>query len=330
MGAEWQAGSVALLCVLVCVPILQLICRRWNFYDSAGPLKIHSGPISRLGGIGIGLGIVTGAILGDHGLRQHFGLWLLAFGVVWLAGFLDDTRGLSPFLRLAAQVVAGITLWAAGWRLPFAAPAWLGVAAICLTVVLFVNSFNFLDGSDGLSAGVGAVIAATYILAYGSGSGTKGLGFTTAWCLLGVCLGFLVFNFPPASIFMGDSGSTILGFCAAFLGIDFITQSASYLGTTKWIFPVLIAAVPVVDGITVILRRLGRGHSPLRGDRRHYYDLLLTRGWSPRQVALGSYLLTGLLSVTSLWMIQAGLKSTGIALSAVIAGIVAAGIARGE
>jgi UDP-GlcNAc:undecaprenyl-phosphate GlcNAc-1-phosphate transferase len=131
-----------------------------------------------------------------------------------------------------------------------------------------VFAFNFLDGSDGLVAGVTAIISVAYVCAYGAG--TIGLGPTLAWSLLGASIGFLAYNFPPARIFMGDSGSTTLGFCVAFLGIDFVSRFPAQPNNAKWIFPALVAAVPLVDRIVVVLRRIKRGTSPLQGDRYHY------------------------------------------------------------
>jgi UDP-N-acetylmuramyl pentapeptide phosphotransferase/UDP-N-acetylglucosamine-1-phosphate transferase len=120
---------------------------------------------------------------------------------------------------------------------------------------------------------------------------------------------------------MGDSGSTVLGFCVAFLGIDFVSRPPAHAGAVKWTFPVLIAAVPLVDGIVVVLRRIKRRTSPFRGDRLHYYDLLLARGWSPRTVALASYAVTTLLATVGLWILR---RVESAAL--IFAGVGAAGI----
>src|ERR1700689_3379804 len=124
---------------------------------------------------------------------------------------------LPPF-RLLAQIGGALLLYFGGWRLPFSSSAALAIVAQCLFVIVFVNAFNFLDGADGLAAGITAVVA----LRDGAmpGVGVRVLGFAVAWSLGGACVGFLVFNFPPAKIFMGDSGSTVLGFSAAFLGLD--------------------------------------------------------------------------------------------------------------
>lgn len=209
--------------------------------------------------------------------------------LIWAAGLIDDIRSLSPTLRLASQVGGAILLWSGDWRLP-----WLigpvNLVASCVLITLFINSFNFLDGSDGLCAGVTGIIAAAYLIF--PGFALSLLGTTVAWSLLGVCFGFLVFNFPPAGIFLGDSGSTVLGFGIAFLGFDFYRMNALGGHRPALTFPLLTASLPLLDGILAVLRRLYGGRSLSFGDRRHYYDLLLRLNWSPRNVALATYGLT--------------------------------------
>lgn len=102
--------------------------------------------------------------------------------------------------------------------MPFSSSAALAIVAQCLFVIVFVNAFNFLDGADGLAAGITAVIALGY--AAMPGVRLSVLGYAVAWSLLGACVGFLFFDFPPAKIFMGGSGTTVLGFSAAFLGVE--------------------------------------------------------------------------------------------------------------
>ncbi|MGA7915650.1 MAG: hypothetical protein WCA00_10475 [Candidatus Acidiferrales bacterium] len=149
------------------------------------------------------------------------------------------------------------------------------------------------------------MIAFAYILVPGIALGS--IGYALAWSLLGACAAFLIFNFPPAKIFMGDSGSSTLGFCVAFLGLDFIaSKSANTTATaTLLIFPLLLAALPLVDAFLAILRRLQSGRSAFQGDRRLFYDLLLAAGWTTRRVAITCYLLTALLAGVA-WLATRG------------------------
>ncbi|HEY0703643.1 MAG TPA: MraY family glycosyltransferase [Candidatus Acidoferrales bacterium] len=310
MFAAWGTGAIALLCVLILTPAVGELSRRWKLYDPVGPLKIHDADISRLGGASIGIGLAAAIIFGMLATTHTVSIfWLLAFALIWFSGLVDDIRGLSPFLKLLAQVGAGLLLWAGGWRVPGHPSNFAGIVAACAIVVVFVNAFNFLDGSDGLAAGITAIIGAAFATAYGS-SFTSGR--IVAYGLVGASLGFLWSNFPPAKIFMGDSGSTVLGLCVAFVSVDFAGRSATQPDFGRWLFPVLVVALPLVDGMVVVLRRLMRGASVLQGDRFHFYDQMLNWGWSPRSVAGVSYAITSLLAATGLWMIDASLLAVGI------------------
>src|SRR5262249_36507533 len=124
-------------------------------------------------------------------------------------------------------------------------------------------------------------------------------GGAVSWSLLGACLGFLAYNFPPARIFMGDSGSTVLGVLIAFLSLDFY-RVHHHLGS-HWLLPLVFAALPLMDFFLAVIRRLRKRVSPFSGDRGHFYDLLLDRGWSSMHVALGAYAVTGGLLVVG-WL----------------------------
>jgi UDP-GlcNAc:undecaprenyl-phosphate GlcNAc-1-phosphate transferase len=129
---------------------------------------------------------------------------------------------------------------------------------------------------DGLAAGITAVIALGYALI--PGAALSPLGYAVAWSLVGACVGFLFFNFPPTKIFMGDSGSTVLGFSMAFLGLDFIGSRGAGGAAGSLLFPFMIAALPILDALLVVAGRVARGRSAFRGDRRHFYDRLLAGG----------------------------------------------------
>jgi UDP-GlcNAc:undecaprenyl-phosphate GlcNAc-1-phosphate transferase len=273
------------ICCALAVPLVRKIAVKWRIYDPVGPLKIHTTAIPRIGGIAMIIGLFLGMLLqrelGWENLCQ-FGIPLVA---LWLIGLIDDLRELSPSFRLVVQLVAATLPWIFGQR-----STWTGVMAVdaliqVLVIATFINAFNFLDGADGIAAGVSAIIAAGYILVSGS---------SVAWGLLGISLAFLLFNFPPANIFMGDSGSTILGFVVAFVGLDFYRFSSV---ESRAVVPLMFAALPLLDMAFAIVRRVRSGVSIAQGDRRHCFDLLLRRGWSPRVVALSCYAVTGLLVI---------------------------------
>jgi UDP-GlcNAc:undecaprenyl-phosphate GlcNAc-1-phosphate transferase len=313
MDVGWMrdavAFAVALGCVLALVPLVRRLCVRWGIFDQPGHLKIHGEPIPRFGGVGIAFSLAAGVAAALHGARGSALFFAAALGLVWLAGFVDDLRELGPPFRLLAQIGGAMLLYAGGWRVPFS-PAGFAIVAQCLFVILFVNAFNFLDGADGLAAGITAAIALGY--AAMPGVGLSAFGYAVAWSLLGACVGFLVFNFPPAKIFMGDSGSTVLGFSVAFLGLDFIGARGGGAAASSSLFPFLIAGLPILDALVVVARRLMKGSSPFRGDRGHFYDFLLAAGWTARKLAVTCYLLTGFLGVMAWFAMQGGIRRSVI------------------
>ena len=295
----WEPLSLtglAFVVALALLPIVRYFGEHLKLYDPTGPLKIHNWPITRFGGVAMMAGLATSAaIFAATGHPLRFTTCAAVF-MLWLVSAVDDFHGVSAILRLAFQVATAALLWLDGWKLPvtsFVVPNFL---VTVLVVVFFVNAFNMLDGADGLAAGVAGIIAGGYLVANLASANAFGAAFAAS--LLGVCAAFLFFNFYPASMFMGDSGSTLLGLLIALLGIDFFRWSPH--GRGRWIQPLLFAALPLADAALAIIRRVLRGQSPLSGDRDHSYDLLLRRGWSVPQVAVGSYCITGILVVAGI------------------------------
>jgi len=149
-----------------------------------------------------------------------------------------------------------------------------------------VEAINFLDGADGIAAGVAGIIAMVYAV-FPGGAGNP-FASAIAFSVAGACAGFLAYNIP-AKIFLGDSGSTALGFAVAFLALDFWRSQPAAVTVPALLFPLLLCALPLLDAALAIIRRLRRLTSPLAGDRRHFTDLLLAREYSPVQVALFCY-----------------------------------------
>lgn len=291
------AAAIAFLSCVILVPFVRIYSARYGFFDMPGPLKIHPRPVPRLGGVAIAISLLLGVLF--FGPADLFAMWpvFAALALIWITGLYDDIRGSSAAFRLAAQAASAFMLWLGGWRLPFLGRGVVGLIGMCLFVVVVVNAFNFLDGSDGVAAGVAAIIGGAYIVelngAYAS------VNVSTAWALVGACLGFLIFNFPPAGIFMGDSGSTALGFAVAFLML--VALGTRQSGAPAFTFAILPAALPLLDAGFAVIRRIRNRGSPFYGDRRHFYDLLLARGWSQMKVALTCYATTGAFCVVG-WL----------------------------
>ena len=212
--------------------------------------------------------------------------------VLLVVGLIDDRRPLGPAPKLIAQFAVAIFIAGpVGIRAVEALPTPLSIAVTVLWIVLITNAFNFLDNMDGLSAGVAAIAAAIFAVT----AARSGQVFVPvmAWVVVGGLLGFLVYNFSPASIFMGDAGSLPLGFLLSVLTIltTFYdpTKGLTPLGV---IVPVVVLAVPLYDVISVVIHRIRAGQNPLRGDWRHFSHRLVKRGMTPRGAVLTIYLAT--------------------------------------
>jgi UDP-GlcNAc:undecaprenyl-phosphate/decaprenyl-phosphate GlcNAc-1-phosphate transferase len=318
----YLVGVIAFLICAGFLPVIRYTALRLNVHDLPGHLKIHSVPIPRLGGIAIGIAIVTSLMFSPLRGSPHVAGICLALMVIWYVGLLDDLMNLSPMFRLVAQLFAGVLVSQTPWGLKLVGIPIFDIVLTCLFVAVFVNAFNFLDGADGLAGGVAGFIALGYAALYSSPE--LAIGGLVAWILLGACLGFLAFNFPPAKIFMGDAGSTTLGFVVAFLALDF--YRVHYHIGTRWLLPLVFAALPLLDFFLAVLRRLRRRVSPLSGDRQHFYDLLLERGWSAMQVAFGAYAVTAALLVVGWFCMDANWGvSLAVSLATVAALLVLAG-----
>jgi len=307
---------VSLVVTLVAVPIVRRIAAACAIYDRPdGGLKPHSRPIPYLGGVAMYLGWLTACLCGaalQPGLRDGLLLVAAAGTLLMLTGLIDDVRALSPAVRLVAQALAACLLLMGGIGTGIvepsisplfgaSVPAWLAEGPLplalgglfCFLVIAGAcNATNLIDGLDGLCAGVLGIAAIGFLLL--SEQRPERLA-DAAWmmpaCLatgfLGVCLAFLWYNFNPASIFMGDSGSLLLGFNAAVLLI-LLANGASWRGG---IAGVGVFGVPSFDTALALARRWLNGRPLFVGDRSHFYDQLRDRGWSVRRTVLACYAL---------------------------------------
>ena len=295
----------AFLGALALTPLARAAAFRWAIVDRPGDLKTQRVPVAYLGGVAVFLAAAVGPIVAGEP-------WLLIPGGLALAlGLADDIRPLPVSVRISAEVtIAGVA--AAG----IAGPALTRVATAVLVLGL-LNAVNLLDGQDGLASGTVAVIAVGFALLGGAAT-TVGLALAGALC------GFLVFNRPPARIYLGDAGAYFLGTMCALL--PSLTEHAASRWSVWWAVPLLVA-VPVVDTAVAILRRL-RAHQPLLvGDRSHVYDQLVDRGFTVgRSTAIG---ITAQVIASALGLLAAR-SHPGIALAIVVttAGVVAVAILR--
>lgn len=268
--------------------------------DHPNPRSLHEAPLPRTGGLGLHAGALLGIGLVAPNLPAA--LWI-ALGVLMLISFLDDLREIPAFLRLAVHLAA------CGLFVAAALPADHGIvvgAAAALAIAWMANLYNFMDGSDGLAGGMTAIGFAFYgAAAWLAGSIEFALvNFSVA----AAGAAFLVFNFHPARIFMGDVGAVPLGFLAAALGMIGWLQR-----DWTWWYPVLVFAPFVVDASATLARRLIRREKVWQAHRGHYYQRLIRIGWGHRCTALAEYALmlgsgaVGLAALAAAPALQAGL-----------------------
>jgi len=219
-------------------------------------------------------------------------IWLSVV-VLFTLGLWDDGKHLGPFFKLAVQVAVAIAAAAFGdIRVElFIESKIISVALSAFWIVLIINAFNFLDNMDGASAGI-AVITSSILFIAAALSGQILVG-GLALVFVGTLLGFLVFNFPPAKIFMGDAGSLVVGFFVALLSLRITYYHEALSG--RWypvLMPLVVMAVPLYDFISVTLLRISQGKSPFVGDTQHFSHRLKKHGLTDTQTALTLYLAT--------------------------------------
>ena len=256
--------------------------------DQPNSRSLHEIPTPRTGGLAIMLGVGIGWIMA---WPVPVPLTMLSLAML-LSGlsFIDDFKGLSVAIRLAAQVAAAAALV---WLWADFPGGLLGQAVAAFALVWMANLFNFMDGSDGLAGGMAVIGFGFYAVA--AFQGGLGAFAAAAASVSGGALGFLWFNFHPARIFMGDSGSVPLGFLAAAMGIWGWRE-----GVWPLVFPFLVFSTFILDASATLIKRLLRGDKIWRAHREHYYQRLIQMGWGHRKTALLEYslmLACGLLAV---------------------------------
>ncbi len=217
---------------------------------------------------------------------------LLSAFVLLVLGLWDDKKGLVPYFKLAVQFAAAITaVIFADVRVEFFIENKIITSVLsAFWIVLIINAFNFLDNMDGLAAGI-AVIASCILFTAAAISGQVFVG-GLALVLIGTLLGFLVLNFPPAKIFMGDAGSLVVGFFVALLTLRTNYYHTGESGRYLVMMPALVMAVPLYDFISVTLLRISQGKSPFVGDTQHFSHRLKRHGLTDTQTILTLYLAT--------------------------------------
>jgi UDP-GlcNAc:undecaprenyl-phosphate GlcNAc-1-phosphate transferase len=304
--ARFGPAIVPFLAALVCTAIAVLPARWLAFRLGAvaepGERRIHSQPTARLGGLAMYLGFGLSAALFSTN-PATLGLLLSAAVITTLMVF-DDIGGVRPIFKLVFQIAASLlAILAFGISIKFIGlPGHLVILSVAvsipLTLLWFVglqNTVNLIDGVDGLAAGVVAIVAGTLLLA-AINRGESDI-VILAGALIGACVGFLFFNWHPARVFMGDSGSNFLGFTLAALSVLSVAKGTVVLAL---VVPVAALAIPIVDTAWAIVRRRLRGRPIATPDTEHLHHRLLDFGLSPQETALVFYFGTAIFAAVGL------------------------------
>ncbi|MFL2554038.1 MAG: MraY family glycosyltransferase [Candidatus Rariloculaceae bacterium] len=297
--------AFALIVTLLFIMVLRPVALAIGLVDIPGGRKTHDSPTPVIGGVAMYIGFLFASIL--LGLEPVFSSLLIGASLLIVVGAIDDRFELPPALRLIAQTCAVLVMiFMADLKLdnigsPLFFDFGLGAFAVPFTILVtltVINAFNTIDGIDGLAGGV-AFIVLGFMVIFSIGNDALAL----ILLLMAVVAGFLICNFPlwsdrQAKCFMGDAGSTFLGFAMAWLGIS-LTQGES--ASMSAVTGLWLVAVPIYDVVTSILRRIVRGRSPFMPDRDHFHHVLMRQGLSARAtlaVILTLSCITGFVGLT--------------------------------
>jgi UDP-GlcNAc:undecaprenyl-phosphate/decaprenyl-phosphate GlcNAc-1-phosphate transferase len=288
---SYYAPMVAALVTLVLITMI--LCSKFGkqIHDIPNERSLHTRPIPRTGGVGLMAGTLVG-----FGLTWHPSVLTIAVCVFFLVivSFLDDLSDLSAGWRLLIHfIVAGVYL---GLVLPSYA-GWLVISTLIILTVWMINLYNFMDGSDGLAGGMALFGFGSYALAAWL---AKDVGlFQMNACIAAAALSFLFFNFYPARIFMGDSGSIPLGFLAAAFGVVGVIK-----GLWPVWFPLMVFAPFIIDASVTLTKRMIAGDGIWQAHRSHYYQRLILMGWGHKATAAAEYVLMATTAATAIWMLR--------------------------
>ena len=312
---------VAFLVTYVCIPLVKKLATRWGAIDYPSSRRVNRVPIPRLGGLAVCAGVFAALIVevigefwfgwagyyaSPNALQvNHVGV-MTGLLIATIVGAVDDVKSLKPLAKLLGQIVAAIIIVCSGVLLssianPFASGfihfGWFAYPLTVFYLVAFMDIINLVDGLDGLAGGIVAIAAFTmFIIALGNNRVETAM---LSIVLLGATLAFLRFNYSPASIFMGDSGSLLMGSMLGVISLLGVMRSPAIIVLAA---PLIIAAIPIADTFFAIVRRI-RHHQPIQqADTNHLHHLLLKEGFSTKKSVAIVHIWTAILAAGAFLM----------------------------
>ncbi|NCE63375.1 undecaprenyl/decaprenyl-phosphate alpha-N-acetylglucosaminyl 1-phosphate transferase [Pseudoflavonifractor sp. 524-17] len=318
IGLTAGALATAFLVALISTPIVKTLAQKWGAVDvPKDARRMHNHPIPRMGGLAIFLGFLLSVILFlpflPNGISRQVQGMLLGAVVIVVLGILDDIFALPALPKLLVQIVAaGLAAYTGNvikvlsnpnifssdpyWEL-----GWLSIPATMLWIVAITNAVNLIDGLDGLACGVSTISSMT-MLVIALVVAEPNVAVLMA-CLAGACIGFLPYNLNPAKIFMGDTGSTFLGYI---LGVVSIQGLFKYSAIISFVVPFLMLGLPIFDTCFAFIRRIAHGQSPMHADRSHVHHRLIDMGLSQKQAVAVLYVISAILGLCAVVLTTIG------------------------
>lgn len=298
-----SSAAFALLLVYSVIPLLIRFAYHKNLYDKPdGERKIHDRFVPSLGGVALFAAILLGFSLSGYADQiDGYPYFAAALGMLFLTGLKDDMVGLKPAKKLLVEIPAAlIVIFGSGFLIDnlygflgiHALPVWVSMPLTVFVFIVVMNAYNLIDGIDGLAAGVGVLASFLFGIVFWI-SGVYEMAVLSLF--VGVALlGFLIHNFRPASIFMGDSGSLVIGFLLGILAVNFIGlgENSAYVdtfGNTSAILPAIFLVIPLFDTLRVFIKRVIKRRSPFSPGTDHIHHVLLSYGLSHSKASLYLY-----------------------------------------
>jgi len=295
---------LAMVVTMAWLPLIGRFAAKWRIVDHPGARKVHATPIPRIGGVAMAMGVLLAALLAIP-IDASDRYFLAAAGVLTLIGGLDDRFDLDYRIKFLGQIVAAVIVVVGGHvqiqtlslEDRVLLPEWLAVPLTLVFLVGITNAINLADGLDGLAGGTTFLcLCALSMLAYSSGQTSCA---ALALAFAGAVLGFLRFNTFPASIFMGDAGSQLLGFAVGVLSLRATQGGNSDVSAAT---PILLLALPILDTLSVMVQRVNEGRSPFSADKNHIHHKLLGFGFDHHEAVMVIYAVQAILFLLAWWM----------------------------
>ena len=326
IGLVAAALVAALLVSFVSTPVVKALAQKMGAVDvPKDARRMHDHPIPRMGGLAIFFGFMLSVLVFLPLTEQLRGM-LLGASLIVVLGILDDIYALSAKLKFVVQIVAALIAVSQGNVITVLSnpnifsddPFWdLGILSVPVTVLWIVgitNAVNLIDGLDGLACGVSTISSMT-MLVIALVVAEADVAIIMA-ALAGACIGFLPYNLNPAKIFMGDTGSTFLGFVLAVVSIQGLFKYAAII---SFAVPFLMLALPIFDTCFAIIRRVSKGQSPMSPDRSHIHHRLIDMGFSQKQAVAMLYVISAILGLSAVVLTTIGVLRAMFFLAALAA-----------